>query len=255
MKEAQFLFCHLSIVPVRVDKKDQSEIVTQLLFGEVAILLEQKNQWLKIRSSHDKYEGWIDEKQVLKITESEYGFWLKNDFRQKALLVHWNTPFGLVSSVRGSNTPNRSQFKVAGMNFECIGETKNLSSKDVVSIAKSYLNAPYLWGGRTPFGIDCSGFTQAVYRFFNINLPRDAYQQAELGQEISFKDKKDGDIVFFKNKSGKIHHVGILIEENKVIHANGRVRIDPLTENGIFKEETGKITHDFYSVRRLGIEK
>lgn len=254
MKENQFLFCHLSIVPVRADKKDQSEIVTQLLFGEVAILLDQNKQWLKIRSSHDNYEGWIDEKQVLKIAESEHGFWVKNNFRQKALIVHWKTPFGVVTSVRGSNVPNRSQFKVAGMNFESIDESGSLSAKDIVSVAKSYLNAPYLWGGRTPFGIDCSGFTQAVYRFFNINLPRDAYQQAELGNKISFEDKKEGDIVFFENDKGKIHHVGILIEENKVIHANGRVRIDLLTEKGIFKKETNKVTHNFYSVRRLEIE-
>ena len=249
MNSSAFFFFFLAVVPVRADKQDQSEIITQLLFGEVATLIDRHNQWIKIKSSHDNYEGWIDEKQVLEISEEEHGFWLKNTFRQTMLLKTWDTPFGEIQSMRGSNTPNRSQFKVAGFTFQGVQDFGNLTVSSISDVALSYLNSPYLWGGRTPFGIDCSGFTQAVYRFFNIELPRDAYQQANFGENISFKDRKKGDIVFFQNKQKKIHHVGILLANDEIIHASGRVRIDKLTQDGIIKKE--ELTHHFHSLKRL----
>jgi cell wall-associated NlpC family hydrolase len=247
----QKYFCHHTVIPVRADHKDQSEIVTQLVFGEVAELLEKHNQWRKIKIAHDGYEGWIDQKQIIKIKEEEFDFWSKNKQRQTAYLAKWSTKQGVFTSLRGANVPNNSKFIVGGMTFEQLTAYDHFVEKDISSIALSYLNAPYLWGGKTQFGIDCSGFTQTVYRFFGVELPRDAYQQAELGSAIGFEERKIGDIAYFHNADQKIIHVGILLEDDKFIHASGRVRIDQLSKEGIIHSENGQKTHNLTCLRRI----
>ncbi len=244
-------FCYTTIVPVRADHKDQSEIVTQMVFGEVATLLDTYNQWRKIKIAHDGYEGWIDHKQVIEIKEEEYDFWSKNKQRQTAYLAKWSTKLGVFTSLRGANIPNNSKFIVGGMSFEQLSTFEHFTEKDISSIALSYLNAPYLWGGKTQFGIDCSGFTQTVYRFLGVELPRDAYQQAECGEHINFEDRQIGDIAYFHNSQQKIIHVGILLEDDKFIHASGRVKIDQLTKEGIIHSENGQKTHNLTCLRRV----
>jgi cell wall-associated NlpC family hydrolase len=244
-------FCFNSVIPVREDHRDQSEMITQMLFGEVAELIEVHNQWIKISIVHDNYEGWVDNKQLVEIEEGEFEYWKKNPHRQAAYLIKWSSEKGVFTSLRGANTPNNSKFKVANLAFESVASYDNFTNRDISSIAMSYLNAPYLWGGRTNFGIDCSGFTQAVYRFFGINLPRDAYQQVELGKEVSFEERKIGDIAFFHNSKNKIIHVGILLENDKFIHASGRVRVDQLSDIGIINSENGNTTHNLTIIKRL----
>ena len=124
--------------------------------------------------------------------------------------------------------------------------------KKLIENALMYLNAPYLWGGRSPLGIDCSGFTQMVYRLQGINLPRDAYQQAEVGTTLSFIEESDpGDLAFFDNNEGKITHVGIILEENHIIHASGKVRIDRIDQQGIFNTEIGTHTHKLRLIKSI----
>jgi cell wall-associated NlpC family hydrolase len=251
MKNTIKYFCFNTVIPVRATHKDESEITTQLVFGEVAEEIETHNQWRKIRIAHDDYEGWIDHKQVIKISDEEFEFWKKNSFRQTDFFCKWKTSEGVFTSLRGANIPNNLKFKVGQMTFVRIAHSDAFSNKDISSIALSYLNAPYLWGGKTYFGIDCSGFTQAVYRFYGINLPRDAYEQANHGETIAFSDRKIGDIAFFHNAKNKITHVGILLEDDKFIHASGRVRIDILREKGIFHSDNGELTHDLTIIKRL----
>jgi len=112
------------------------------------------------------------------------------------------------------------------------------------------LNAPYLWGGKSFFGIDCSGFTQQVFRFLDKRLPRDAYQQAEEGMTVEFDETEVGDLAFFANASGKITHVGIILENMQIIHAHGAVRLDELTKEGIFSADKGGITHYLTVIKR-----
>ena len=118
--------------------------------------------------------------------------------------------------------------------------------------AKEFLNAPYLWGGKSFFGVDCSGFTQLVYKVNNVKLPRDAYQQAEVGEALSFvEESQPGDLAFFENAEGRIIHVGIMLDDQKIIHASGKVRIDTLDSTGIFNQEMNKHTHKLRFVKSI----
>lgn len=247
-----YAFCHLSIIPVRAEHSDPSEIVTQMLFGEKCTIIEEYNQWRKIRLKHDDYEGWVDEKQLWIIPMEDF-----NDDAGKSYITNQqleiNGPNGAFTIVRGSilyRTSNESQFKIGKFNYEI----SNPLHKDFSSIgetAKSYLNSPYLWGGRSPYGIDCSGFTQLVFRFYNIELKRDASQQVHQGEVLSFDRIESGDLVFFENDSNRIHHVGIYLGNNEIIHAHGQVRIDSLSLTGITNKDTGKLTHRFHGIRRV----
>ena len=252
MKVNDTVFCHLSIIPVRAEHADEAEIVTQLLFGELATITEVFNQWRKIKSAHDGYEGWIDYKQVQQITESAFQLHLANSQRQIQLIDTLNTPWGPITTVQGALIQKKKPaFSIDTYEFEWVNPASSTKSLDIGVVAMSYLNSPYLWGGRTPFGIDCSGFTQSVLRFFGIELLRDASQQVTQGQLIQIEDGTIGDLAFFVNSKGNIHHVGILLENNKIIHASGKVRIDRLDEKGIFNDELKDYSHQFHSIRRF----
>lgn len=255
--------CNLSIVPCRKEPSDKSELVTQLLFGEHFEVIDAREKWCRIRTAFDDYECWIDSKQFQPIPQHIFqrlSEALKDketpcssDFVQ--LIKHNDLVFPIVM---GSNLPF---FK----NNECLLDSdkyfyeghvaltpeafvKNL----IVENAYMYLNTPYLWGGRTPFGIDCSGFTQMVYKLCGIALKRDAYLQAEEGRTLSFVEEAEaGDLAFFDNEEGKIIHVGIILENNEIIHASGRVRVDNLDHHGIFNHSTKQYSHKLRLLKRV----
>ena len=137
------------------------------------------------------------------------------------------------------------------VNFETTAPTRGRDlSESIVNCAKEFLNVPYLWGGKSFFGIDCSGFTQIIYKIHGIKIPRDAYQQAEIGDALTFiEEAKPGDLAFFENKEGRIHHVGIILADQKIIHAHGKVRIDSLDSTGIFNKDQNKHTHKLRFIR------
>lgn len=246
------VMCFLTIIPIKADRADEAEIVTQMLFGEVATVVEQHNQWLKVNIAHDGYIGWIDEKQVVEISENAFSTLSEIEEHQQEEVRLYDTPWGEIKVIQGSPViSNSSSFLIDSYNFEW----KNASEKvdrndDIVELALQYKNVPYLWGGRTHYGIDCSGFTQTVYHQLGLLLHRDASQQVKQGEEVKFKSTKPGDLAFFVSKKGNVTHVGIILNNNKIIHASGYVRIDKLTEEGIFNEEKGEITHELHSIRR-----
>ncbi|OEK05310.1 C40 family peptidase [Roseivirga misakiensis] len=249
----------LSLVPMRGKPSDAAEMTSQLLFGEHYRVVEPSDDgmWLKVKNAFDDYEGWIDKKQHHTISEpyfdqidsSEYK--ICTDFVEKIL---FNQQLSFVTC--GAILPllNNPIFKDEE-NVAFNGSSKSLHQKieipAMISLAKKYLNTPYLWGGRSPFGIDCSGFTQVVFRIAGYSLPRDSSQQILKGEEVKFEETVAGDLAFFTNKSGKMNHVGLVIENNEVIHASGKVRIDQLDNKGILNAEVGKYTHHLFKIKRV----
>jgi gamma-D-glutamyl-L-lysine dipeptidyl-peptidase len=246
----------LAVVPMRAEGSDKSEMINQVLFGEHFKVLENRTKWSKIRLAHDKYEGWICNKQWLEIEEAVYHdldhqtptltcdiLDVINGQELQAIVLASTLPFYKDGNVQVNNK-NYNHSGITTQGFT--------DRKDLVNNSMMYLNAPYLWGGRSPLGIDCSGFTQNVYRLQGVEIPRDAYQQAEKGHTLSFiEESEPGDLAFFDNKDGKITHVGIILEDNFIIHASGKVRIDRIDQQGIFNAEERKHTHKLRLIKSI----
>jgi len=259
MKYTSFGICRHSIIPVRDKPSDKSEMTTQLLFGESYEVLELSDdkKWYKIEIDFDSYQGWLDLKQCNEISREYYDQIQNLEYKICTDLISQILyKKQMLNIVIGSILPITSSelFKM-NEQFAFNGEAKNTGRKSnfefLKKIALKYLNAPYLWGGKTPFGIDCSGFTQQVYRICGYKLKRDSFQQYLAGLKVEIKDSLPGDLAFFSNEQEKIVHVGILLEENKIIHASGKVRIDMLDEKGIFNESISSYTHKLAGIRRI----
>ncbi|MGO3181875.1 MAG: C40 family peptidase [Aequorivita sp.] len=243
--------CNLSIVPIRAEASDMSEMVTQILYGEHFKILETRKKWSRIRLAFDDYEGWIDNKQYVNISEQDYSSFEEKNVGLSSDLVDFVTGVDkqLFSICLGSTISASEYLK---HNFEGKSISETLPKGGLVETALLYLNSPYLWGGKTPFGIDCSGFTQMVYKLNGYRLLRDAGQQATQGEALSFiEESEPGDLAFFDNEEGKITHVGIIMKDNYIIHAHGKVRIDRLDHSGIFNYEVRNHTHKLRVIKRV----
>ena len=247
---------NLAIVPMRIEAVDQAEMVNQILFGEHFKVLEVRKKWSKVRLAHDSYEGWVCNKQWIKIEKDIYKQ-LEKEVATIAIDIldiiskdhHQPIVIGsiLPSYKSGHALINNEMYRFDGLTTAGFTEKEKL-----VENALMYLNAPYLWGGRSPLGIDCSGFTQMVYRLQGVDLPRDAYQQAEVGTTLSFVEESEaGDLAFFENNEERITHVGIILENNHIIHASGKIRIDRINQQGIFNKELGTHTHKLRLIKSI----
>lgn len=250
--------CLQSIVPMRADSSHKSEMVSQLLFGELYEVLETRPDWVRVCAQHDRYSGWIAANQHAGIASAEYETLTATEKHIAYDLA------GAITSTQQSLAITAGSLlpKFDGLNCR-IGKIKYIyngiallpgfSGENVIEkIALRYLGSPYLWGGRTPFGIDCSGFTQIVYRFLGLSLPRDAWQQAEVGQLVHFvEESQAGDLAFFANSEGKIIHTGIILKDQTIIHASGMVRIDKIDHFGIYAPDAAKYTHQLKLIRRV----
>jgi gamma-D-glutamyl-L-lysine dipeptidyl-peptidase len=260
METLNYGVCRLSLVPVRTNPSDKAELCTQLLFGEHYTVLETTPdaKWVKIQIEFDLYEGWIDGKQHHAISKEYFDYLgraeLKITTDLSTSILYNKLPLAILM---GSVIPISSAelFKMEEQ-FAFNGEAKNTGQKRefdfLRTIANRYLHAPYLWGGKSPFGIDCSGFTQMVFKICGYQLLRDAKQQATQGKAVrNLQEIKPGDLAFFKNEEETIVHVGIVYANAQIIHASGRVRVDVLNEIGIVHSETGAVTHQFSHLRRI----
>ncbi|MBL0012455.1 MAG: C40 family peptidase [Flavobacterium sp.] len=251
-----FGICNLAIIPLRAESSDRSEIVSQVLFGEHFEVLEQQQQWARIKLQYDGYEGWIDAKQFQSITEVDYKQLSDDAIILNSDLVEYITsPNNLLMPIPlGASLSflNHSEINTAGFDFEGMKISGIKPKSNLINTAFMYLNAPYLWGGKTPFGIDCSGFTQMVYKLNGYRLKRDASQQATEGEALSFiEESEPGDLAFFDNEEGKIIHVGIIMDNNYIIHSSGKVRIDRLDHLGIYNAETNRHTHKLRVIKKM----
>lgn len=233
--------CLLSVVPMRKDASHTSELVSELLYNDIYNIVDENDEWLKIRCMYDLYEGWIRKLQHHEITEDEYNeFIAKKKYIVNEPIIHYNNKvlsFGskLFEKVEGS-----------------VPLSKTFDIDVFMQAAVKMLNVPYRWGGKTVMGIDCSAFVQLCAKIAGYKLPRDASQQVDYGKSVdNFNDAKSGDIAFFENENHKIIHVGILLSNDKIIHASGKVRIDSVDKIGIFNEELNKYTHQLNVIKRL----
>jgi len=251
----EYGICNLAVIPLRAEPSDKSEQVSQILFGEAFEIEEWTDRWVRVITANDRYEGWIGRLQFVMLGHLSY-----KNLRQspppityRAVTQAWKKPDNSVLYLPvGSSLVflKGTTCHIGNEKFEIIGEIGETESLDIT--AKSFLNTPYLWGGRTHYGIDCSGFTQAVFKLQDIDLPRDAYLQAELGNVVDFlSEAKLGDLAFFDNEEGRITHVGIMLNSGQIIHASGRVKIDSVDSQGIYSEELKRYTHKLRIIKRF----
>jgi len=253
-----FGICNLSIVPMRLTDSDTSEMVNQLIFGEHFEIIDKNKKWSKIRLSFDGYEGYIDNKQYEEISFEDFHL-LSNETKiYSGELIDFITDDknNLTTIPIGANLPfyNNRSLKINDSLFSYNGKIndKKLTKKTIIETAYLFLNVPYLWGGKTPFGIDCSGFTQMVYKLCGHSLLRDAKQQATQGDVLSFiEESEPGDLAFFDNEEGTITHVGIIMNDYNIIHAHGKVRIDKLDHSGIYNIDTQQHSHKLRVIKKM----
>ncbi|HEU5052233.1 MAG TPA: C40 family peptidase [Hanamia sp.] len=252
----EYMVCCVPVSPMRAEASHKSEMVSQQLFGEKSFVLERNNEWIKIQLRYDGYEGWITRSHVVEIDEEVY---MKND---KGLTADWVNevdynghimcvPMGcaLSSFKNGIAFWRRNSVHFKGKMWN--PEEVKITPKVIKQIAYKFLNTAYLWGGKSVFGIDCSGYAQMVYKFLNTYIPRDAWQQAEEGATVNFlQEAHCGDLAFFDNEEGRIVHVGILLNEHEIIHSAGKVRIDKIDNQGILNLETKERTHKLRIIKR-----
>lgn len=232
--------CIVTVAPVRAESSDKAEIVTEILFGESADILEVNKNWTKIKMHYDGYEGWMDTKQIKTVTDEELA-------KRKVTVI--TEDFSSVLMNDGKILLSMG----SEVEFPAVASRRSHDVRESVALtAREFLNVPYLWGGKSFFAVDCSGFTQLVYKIHDVKLPRDTYQQAEIGEPLTFvEESQPGDLAFFENEEGRIIHVGIMLENQKIIHASGKVRIDTLDSTGIFNKELNKHTHKLRVIKSL----
>lgn len=251
--------CMLSLVPMRADTSDRAELVTQLIFGECYEVVNIEGNWLQIQLASDGYKGWIDFKQHTAVTPEYFNEWKRTSHARALDLVQvvnvneFQIPIGI-----GSYLPffDGSSIRVNEAQYGYSGHASDTdvrpSQAQLVAVAAKFLKFPYLWGGKSVFGIDCSGFTQQVFGMCGHQLPRDAYQQVALGQEVHFVEQtQPSDLAYFSNDEGRITHVGIVLEGQKIIHAHGEVRIDSLDHTGIYNKGLKRYTHQLRIIKRI----
>ncbi|WP_431160873.1 NlpC/P60 family protein [Flagellimonas beolgyonensis] len=248
----QYGICPLSIVPIRTLPDDCSEMSSQLLYGEHFKILEQRKKWSKIRTAYDSFEGWVANNQIVVLLEEDYqglcdveALDLSSD-----IISHICTSEGMLmpillgSSINGSSLLKHS--------FEGLSTNRKMEREGLVDIAFLFVKAPYLNGGRTPFGIDAAGFAQMVYKIGGYALKRTAEEQSKQGEPLSFiEESEPGDLAFFDNNEGTIDHVGIILKDNYIIHVNGHVRIDRLDHTGIFNTDEKLYTHQLRVIKKI----
>ncbi|MBE8720612.1 C40 family peptidase [Sphingobacterium pedocola] len=242
--------CNLSIVPLREKPSHRSEMVTQILFGEEFEILEEGKDFDRIRLFTVNYEGWIQNNQYVYVDRCTDDKTYIVDL-EGAVAKSDRTTIELIHGTAVSD----KEIGVGDELYRIEGRIRNPTlidfEKEFQKLITHYLDSPYMWGGRSSGGIDCSGFSQVVYKHFGVFLKRDAWQQGENGTVVDFLPEiKAGDLAFFDNEEGRITHVGVMIDNETIIHAAGKVRIDKMDSLGIFNADVNRYSHKLRIIKR-----
>lgn len=252
-----YAVCCVPVAPVRVNGNHKSEMISQFIFGECCIItFVEKDGWIKVVSKLDAYTGWCQQQHFQEIDEEHY------NFKEEHLTANWvneidynghimQVPLGSSLAAMQNGTAFWRKNVVHFSGKICNPAEEKITTKLVKQIAFMFLNTTYLWGGRSVFGVDCSGFTQLVFKFFGIALLRDAHQQITQGETVSFlQEARCGDLAFFDNEDGEIIHVGILLNQFEIIHASVKVRIDKIDNQGIINADNNSRTQKLRLIKR-----
>lgn len=260
-----------SVVPVRAEAREGAEQLTQMLFGETCEVLEQQLRWNRVKLHSDGQEGWADYKMITPMSPSEYQSY-SEAYKTSACVIYPmayavsennQQTIPLTAGTRLTNYKD-GRFEVLGVGFRIdasmVAEKPlELNHQNLQQVVRFFLNVPYLWGGKNAMGMDCSGFTQTIMGIFGRRLLRNASEQATQGKQVnSLKEVETGDLVFFDHDDGRISHVGIVLDNERVIHCSGRVKVEKLDEKGISSVEQsdpqhpqGIYTHHLVCIRRV----
>ncbi len=248
----EYGICPLSVIPMRSSADDSAEMISQILYGEHFKILERRKFWSRIRIAFDSIEGWVQNNQIQLIEQATYETiqsYKNPEYAADLISFVSNKAAVLIPIVMGSSVHNTT---LLPNTFEGQAINAVTNKSELIKTALLYLNAPFLKGGRTPFGIDCSGFTQMVYKINGYHLKRKATEQSLQGDALSFiEESEPGDLAFFDNNEGNIDHVGIIMKDNYVIHAHGKVRIDRIDHTGIFNTEIRDYTHSLRVIKKI----
>ena len=232
----------LNVIPVRLKDNAKSEMISQFFFGETLTILKKSDKWSYVESNLDKYRGWIRNLHFKPITKNQ------NVEIESQKKIFSSTEMKLTKNNNTIEVPTGSLISSSEfLGYKNEGLNSNIKFEKT---AKGFLNSPYLWGGKTKNGIDCSGLVQSIYKTINKILPRDSKNQSKIGNVV-YKNFEIGDLAFFGNSKENITHVGIILNKNEILHSYGRVRIDKFNENGIFNNEENKITHKLQVIKRV----
>lgn len=247
----------LSIIPMRKEAAHRSEMVSQLLFGEYVETFEEEENFVRVKCLYDDYEGWVQSNQLTEVDKVLATDKYVNTWTEEISINGRSRNIPMCSPVYTTDH-GKIQFGQMEINyfmdddsFWCSSE-KKMTRSSLKEVYQKFIDTPYLWGGKSVFGIDCSGFAQQVFKMFGIKLLRDAYLQAEQGSAVAdLSESRYADLAFFQNDNGKVTHVGIILDNHQIVHASGKVRIDPIDANGIINSDTSKRTHQLHSIRRV----
>lgn len=270
----RYAICLQPYIPMRAEAAEPSEMISQLLFGDTFRILDEVPRWYRIVRDYDGYEGWIDWKTSTLLDEEAYGDYVRASAEAPLL----RQPFTTVTIVR-RDRPGQTQahlswgsrlfglddlgntFRMEGLRFDIASSayiqpvavstmSRRACVKYLLQQASLLFNVPYLWGGLSAFGLDCSGFIQTLFRFVGIALPRDASKQALCGEPVDYAGRQPGDLAFF-GRDGRVSHVGLVGEEDRIFHVSGSLHIDTLRPEGIWSDERRELTHSLATVRHL----
>lgn len=260
----QYGICLLPVVPLRSEAAETAEQCSQLVFGDVFSILEasEKNSYIKLW--YDDYEGWIDRKQYIEIGKDEFFLFTRakalytGEFVNEVRVSNDRTGISYMARLPFASRIFSKCYKVGNYEIDaseaCLLKEETFCREKLEAYLENYLYTPYLWGGKSNFATDCSGFTQSIFKMFGIRLSRDASQQFMQGNTVaSLNEAKAGDLAFFSNNAGKIVHVGILLSKDSIVHASAYVRLDKIDDKGIFRVEDGVYSHSLKQIRRFFI--